>query len=94
MRQIRCRGTRPVVRAALLLYTAGPSVARAHLHGRSHLGRGGAPRCGCGPVMPVEETSRGSSRADCADAPVLNRQRHAYVRTHFIYSDRMARAVR
>jgi hypothetical protein len=94
MRLLRCGGTRPTARAAACPAVgrsdpAGGFAARAHLHGRSHLRRGGAPRCGCGPAAPVEETHQVPPWARRADATVPARQQHAYVRSYFIYSDRM-----
>jgi hypothetical protein len=95
MRLLRRGGTRPMARAvARRSDPATGFAAGAHLHGRSHLGRGGAPRCGCGPATPAGETRQDPSWAVRAGAPVPARQRHAYVRSHFIYSDRMAHTFR
>ncbi|GAA3661384.1 hypothetical protein [Microbacterium marinilacus] len=73
-----------------------PSTGTAeHLHGRGHLGSHGQPRCGCG-----EDVLDGVSRFASADSFSATawtpfRHQHAgYVRAHFIYSDRMLRAVR
>jgi hypothetical protein len=62
-------------------------ACRLHVHGRGHLAPGGRPRCGCGPeVLPAPPVT---VREHSLPAPALSRRHHiAFIRTHFIFSDR------
>jgi hypothetical protein len=73
--------------------TTGRFAVRPHLHGRSHLERDGALRCGCGPAASADEAGCDPVWA-AAHGPLVRNQRHAYIRSRFVYSDRMARVVR
>lgn len=64
-----------------------------HVHGRGYLARGSVVRCGCDiDVLAGAVSVTGEFGAD-SWVPV-RRQHVGYVRTHFIYSDRMLRAFR
>jgi len=61
---------------------------RLHAHLGGHLGHGGTPRCGCD-VAPVGGGRELTGVVAPSWSPV-RRQLVGFVRTRFIYSDRMA----
>jgi len=65
-------------------------AANGHLHGAGHLGAGGALRCGCA-TEPDGRLAGEAARALARPrwSPV-RRQLTGFVRTRFIYSDRLA----
>ncbi|HEY0189163.1 MAG TPA: hypothetical protein VGC67_16870 [Cellulomonas sp.] len=66
-----------------------------HVHSRGHLALRGALRCGCGPDALAPEPRTAAPAATTAPAWVPRRRQHTgFVRTHFIYSDRMLGIVR
>ncbi|MDR1212882.1 MAG: hypothetical protein LBK54_02090 [Propionibacteriaceae bacterium] len=61
--------------------------AARHWHGLGHLAPGGEPRCGCDSAVLAEFEDAGATGAGVVIA--VRRHQVGYVRTHFIYSDRM-----
>ncbi len=83
-------GTRP----RTLLSAAPPPRARLtgtdHVHGRAYLARGSQPRCGCDPDVLNPSASGELYLALTIEGWVpLRRQHVGFVRSRFIYSDRM-----
>ncbi|MDR1428484.1 MAG: hypothetical protein LBJ08_12130 [Bifidobacteriaceae bacterium] len=68
----------------------GATPLKTHPHSGDHLARGGRPRCGCGAENLDVDFTCASSRCGEVTSWTPRRRHHVgYVRTRFIYSDRM-----
>lgn len=63
---------------------------RLHAHERGHLDVRGLLRCGCGPEFLGHNHGLGTlTRARSTEWAPVGRQHTGFIRTHFVYSDRM-----